>query len=620
MRPSKKWTILFDETGSKFADDAITENKNEVGKGVMLLVPHGEQLPDLEKAWHAVDKPFSEIKDIVRTLLASRCAIIGIPCTALAKNGKERWFPCIEALLDLILRCLPIKGETELELLVEQRGDYKKDASMLLDKTCMDSLYHLSKADKGKAEKIKIHGRIIGKKGHPWNGYVDAVAFLWTSRTCGKLLEFTKWEAQCLLGLSRKVSVDRLCSWMDYFHRENALLPEDWSSLMEEVTTQPNQSLLINYLRNLGVQARENADLWKQYLEHTVCYLNSKAINMRILSAKIMWLKRFMPNEQELPPRLRLLWLTSQLAEENHKGCTNTFEQHRAEFRTLSEQLYEEDAPLTCDAALHLAVSHADQYDFEGAARLLEPWRERPAAIPGLQLYGRLLSSYGQHEAFMGNPQAASKHFHEAFTTFRRLSDQDSAREDISQTKAYLLTVLMDREQDVGETFNMYAQSYFKGEIKDIAPRLAASTDDHEKYQHHILLRYLHSPHASAEEKEAYRASRENWECGEGHPWEMIEFYRAGLCDEREEKLKHLDKAYGMVSKAGGVLLVIATVIAGARMQLMPEGKDEYLGLVEECRVKVPLLGDRLRILQEYAEHPYEPLTLAKQVLPFNFR
>ena len=616
LKPAAKWTVLFDETGNDFSDSDGATNKNS-GKGVMLVVPEYTTLPDLHPKWHAVNESAQEIWRVIELIQDSQCGIIGMPCAALAKIHRDRWFSCIETLLDLLLRLLPIDGQTEIQLFVEQRGDATSENRSLLEKTCTDALFHLSRVHPRRAEAIRITSKIISKNEHKWNGYVDAAAYIWSSSLCKQLLSISNWKDTCFLGATY---IDDLRYYLDYFTRESSILPNDWSVIISEAVGRANNSILQELLRCLGEQAREYPALWEEYLRHTVAYLNSKAINMPILSAKISWLQRWQPIDCTLPPKLRLIWLTAKLAEENHRGCVNTFPEQRQEFLTLSEQLFEEDAPLTCNAALNMAVSYTDEFDFKKAREILSPWENRPPEVAGLQYYGRLQSSLGQNEAFVGNNGTAVKYFKTAFSAFSKLSDCKSARLDIDQTLSYLLTVLMDSNLEDKAIFHDIASKYFGDKIENVASKLGCSNDDVEKYHHHILLRYLTCEYADERERNIYLATKGDWSTGEGHPWELIEFYRACLCSSEEEKLEHLNRAYEIAMTGSGTLHVIAAVIVGAILLLEPHRSSEYQELLERCEREIPLLGDRANVLREHVHKKYNPLELAKLVLPFNFR
>ena len=612
-----EWTILFDETGTDFKETAFGSNVSGIslGRMIALLVPDYTDLPPCKDYCHSVDLLLSEVHAMQQVLLAHKCGIIGIPVNALYRIHAEQWFSCIETLLDLILRLLPINGKTKLKIYAEQRGKATAKDDYLLQKTCDDCLFHLSRAFPERSQSFEIEPHIIRKEDHPWNGYVDAVAFCWSSPNGKMILNESGWEGSCLIGSSPYFL--RHC--IDTMEHEDVISPDDWAELLKNAPDRTN-SLEKSLLKNLGAMAKQTPAVWKNYLDYTVMHLNSKAIDMTLLGKQVSWLSCNAPSESELPPRLRLMWLTARLAEENHRGSVATHQAQREEFIRLSEDLFEEDAPLTCNAALNLAVSYTDEYDFESAKKILSPWRNRRPEVPGLQYYGRLLSSYGQHEAFLGRNSEAVPYFRQAIDTFGRLSDKSSAFLDVLQTSAYLLTSMMDCLPCSADDFCWEAEKYFGGKIVDVAPRLSVSTEDKTKYQHHILLRYLTGVASTPEERNAYLNSSENWSVGAGHPWEMIEFYRSLLVDAPNKKILHLQKAYDIAMTGEGTMHVIAAVILGSLVLLQPEREKQYSELVEQCAVEIPALGNRINILHEHVNRKYKPLELAALILPFNFR
>lgn len=612
-----EWTILFDETGTDFKETAFGSSVSGIslGRMIALLVPDYTDLPPCKHYCHSVDLLLSEVHAMQQVLLSHKCGIIGIPVNALYRIHAEQWFSCIETLLDLILRLLPINGKTKLKIYVEQRGKATAKDDYLLQKNCDDCLFHLSRAFPERSQAFEIESHIIKKEDHPWNGYVDAVAFCWSSPNGKMILNESGWEGSCLIGSSPYFL--RHC--IDTMEHEDVISPDDWTELLKNAPDRTN-SLEKSLLKNLGARAKQTPAVWKNYLDYTVMHLNSKAINMVLLGKQVSWLSCNAPSESELPPRLRLMWLTARLAEENHRGSVATHPAQRQEFIRLSEALFEEDAPLTCNAALNLAVSYTDEYDFESAKKILNTWRNRRPEVPGLQYYGRLLSSYGQHEAFLGRNSEAVPYFRQAIDTFGRLSDKDNAFLDVLQTSAYLLTSMMDCLPDSTDDFRREAEKYFGGKIVDVAPRLSVSTEDKTKYQHHILLRYLTGMVSIPEERNAYLNLSEKWSAGAGHPWEMIEFYRSLLVEATTEKVQHLQKAYNIAMDGEGTMHVIAAVILGSLVLLQPEREKQYLELVEQCAVEIPALGNRINILREHVSRKYKPLELAVLILPFNFR
>ena len=150
--------------------------------------------------------------------------------------------------------------------------------------------------------------------------------------------------------------------------------------------------------------------------------------------------------------------------------------------------------------------------------------------------------------------------------------------------------------------------------------RCSVSAEDRTKYQHHILPRRLTGPASTPEERSACSERSGKWSVGAGHPRETIGFYRALPVGDREEKIKHLQKAYDIAMTGEGIMHVIAAVILGSLILLRPEREKQYLELVEQCAVEIPALGSRIDILRGHVGRRYAPLEPAASILPFNFR
>lgn len=615
LSPSQKWEILFDETGSQFNNAYLQGTKT--GKVVALLVPEyaHDRLPDLEN-WHAVDKGLQQIKEVVDNILKSQCGLIGIDIASLNTIDSEQWFAGIETLLDFILRLIPVKEDTEIKLSVEQRGAYNKDDTAL-NKICQGAIFHLSRVFPGKAGKIKLSGSIIAKDNHKWNGYVDTAANVWGGKK-PELLKYSGWQGTCFLGRE----ANSLRGWLDMFVRETSLPPDEWSNLVTVAGESDSASLVKSLSDNIGNEAYANPALWQKYCDFVLQHLNSKAIDMRKLSLQVQWLSKWCPDENKLPPKLKLYWLTIKLAEANHRGEHNNFSRLQEEFEQLSLKLFEEDAPLTCNAALHLAVSYTNSFEFDKAKLVLAPWLNRPPEVPGLKYYGQILSSFGQLEAFTGNNAKAEEYLKTAINKFKQLSDRRDTAAETSQSTAYLITAMMDNTQTNENELLEILTSYLGNSIEEVIHELSGSIEASRKYHHHILLRYLCHTNTAPELIRLYRNTMPTWKISEGHPWELIEFYRGIICENKDERLEHFDRAYNIAITGGLTMQVIATVFLGAIYYYNRDDaiRKQLSEKTEEIIAKLDSMGnDRIAALRRQIESPVEPLELIK-VLPFNFR
>jgi len=627
LRPAKRWTLVTDETRTAFGNEAFTGGPGKSGRYVFVLVPDTVSLPPLAAGWHAVDRPLKDCLAVAENLLASGAGVIGIPVSNLYRTNRQLWFACIESLLDIVLRLLPLDGETAIELNVEQRGKNDGANADLLSKTLDDAMYRLSLTSPDRARQIKLTGRFVGKSECPLNGYADVVAYSWG---CAKATQaaFARfgWVGPCLISAQPEVATAfRRC--LQLVHQQGVLDAADWNALVTSREVQAVGSLIGALLRGYGEEARGDADKWRIYLKYVLSHLDSKAIRMSLLAPQVAWLKEYEPDDEQLPPRLRLLWLTAQLAASNHRGGTQFgLKEHAQEFAELTRSLKDEDAPLTCFAALHLAVEMTDSFKFEEARALLLPWLDEPIAVPGLRYHGQVLSSIGQHEAFLGNNDKALEYFDKAFAAFSRLSE-DRQRE-IDHTLAYSVIAAMDAGSPrlpLLMAAYLYGGAYTVEGMVDMANQFAASGEDEpdSKYAHAILLRYLVTLSEDDPVRKAYLAHAADWKWSEdGHPWELIAFYRAiFLGRTHADYTRWLRRGYDLAKSGGPTLKLIACVIAAG---LLAEGEiatSEYRMRIDESVSCLPALGsERVAALSRQIDMPLPLRDFLVCILPFNFR
>lgn len=629
LPPSSKWTVLVDETGCDFEPGATSCSR---GRMVALFVPDGTLLPALPGKWHAVDlmkKGFGDqVVEAAGRLLSLKCGLLGISAKEMPESTTpDQRLSCLADLLSLGFRLLPVDGPTEVSLFVEQFGGVDDNLGKALLRSMLEGVLHnLASVFPNRAKWISAKGKVIAKDGHPWNGYVDAAAYIWGAQSMSKFRSRVHWSGTCFL---EDDSADALRRVLDAFQTEGAPDASDWTMLLSMPEADDPASLVSAFLRAVGEESRADMDLWHGFMAETRRHLDSKAIDMGLLCRQIRWLKDWMPSGVALPPRTRLMWLTTELAAGNHAGrtCVHDAATFRKEFDELVARLYREDCPLVAHANLHLAVAYTNAFEFEKARALLRPMREWPVEGMGLRMEGRLLSSLGQHEAFLGNQAEALALFDEAISLFRELSEESFP--EIAQTGAYAATVAMDaKTPDADERLASYLWGgpFSEEKFAAEASRLSTSSKPGEKYAHHILLRRLVELPENHPARAAYLSQKSNWaEPPIGHPWELIEFYRAQLLPVGDEREERLDTAYELALADGGpTLQVIAAVIQGTGF--CGDGavdQKSYCSLVDNCAEALPAIGTtRLAALRGQLDPATRlaPLDLARAVLPFNFR
>jgi hypothetical protein len=505
----------------------------------------------------------------------------------------------------------------------------------------------LNSSDASHRRNVLTH---ISKTDSPFNGYVDAVAYISSgssdfARACFKE---SGLHGTCFLDgdatdLSRK---------LDWLARGQTLDGGDWSQLLAHPEASKNTNIIGTLLAQLGTAAQANPPLWRRYLDHVLGHLDSRNLDLPMLGRQVTWLQQWAPENQTLPPTLRLLWLTTQLAHANHQGQLE--QPWREEMRTLADQLVEEDARLVCRAELNLAVAETNRYDFAQAGATLQRWNPRasttqpsgtlsrlvqrllgtpapapaealplPKATAGLRYWGQVRSSLGQHAAFTGDPATAVQFFDEALESFAQLSDPVQTERESRQTRTYRAIALMDDPTQTDATVRTAVETVI-GALPVAVTTLAQSNASADKYAHHLALRWLvqrPDPTLAA----LYLAQQAAWQQDEGHPWPLIQLYRGMLLHPtdaaaaRELALSGWELA--TADGSGPVVWLIGTccrVIAASWGEPWAEA-DAALALAL-LEVELPLAAERIARLRAELAQPGDPLALLQAVLPFNFR
>ena len=653
LAPEKHWRIFIDETGEIFDKNALgtTHPKKMRGKLAALFVPENSPLPPLE-FYHAKDKYSTDNQQRLIDLFTKgkgECGLLGVTLDGMAAVDLDYYYTGLERLIDITLRFLtPHEEGSALEFYVENRGDIDKveKTQAMLQRTADACLYRFAKSFPEAADKFTLKMRCIAKTktkdkiflAH--NGYVDTVACSWNGGR-KELLDILKQNSllnRCLL----EGDVQELPLAMDKVARGEIISVQLWNMLIASPDRAAVDSPVNALLNSLGTMLRRDSASWQIFVNELLTHLDSKAINMRLLSKQVNYLAANMPEQTDLPLRLKAVWMTAQLAEKNHRGIIS--QSDIAALNSLIDKLYLEDAPLCCWSTLHMAVEETNAFRFEKAKQIILDFANRfglfdetltfeklfpdgvhmasewipKAALTGVRYYGQLFSSLGQHEAFMGNFEKADDHFKKAVACYKLLSDGGSG--DIGQTMSYLVINRMDYEKDTGKMLSLI-EEYLGAKLEEKARDFAVTSKDEDKYYHAIMLRYFMELGSTHPAVKAYLELREKWKFEEGHPWEMIGFYRALLTNDPPERDELLKKAYNMALEGGAALHIIASVILGGIYYFLPAVKERLEKLIDRTLKEIPDMGAaRCNALQEQLFRPVTPLELAKKVLPFNFR
>ena len=646
LKPSEAWELYIDESGSGFLS-------GEDGVIAGVLSDKSNPLP-LQPSLHAMtDKDAESIEaanKLVNTLFNHRNAgVLALPIRAQA--ASVGWAAGVASLIDIVLRLLPLDTsdkKVSLRVFVEIRGVYEKaEHFVFLKDAC---LFKLARTFPRRANKIDLHVDVMGKS-CPYNAYPDIVANACHTALTNPFgykherLVNAQWEGTCFLNYEAG-SIEKL---FDDFRSGRQLDGKTWDLFISNERS--SHSIVSAMLARFGEEARAVVGIWKEYLLWTLNHLESKAIDIGRLSKQIEWLEKYRPQSVQMPKRLQLLWKTVTLAQRNHMGGVLSDAEY-AEYRKLSSALYEEDAPLTCWTTLHLAVAETNAFRFSQAKRIVEEylkmirsatwgadiprWLKKPAdlllsrikmcsssaaAIPGLCYYGQLISSYGQHHSFLGDNDTAINYFTEAIKTFKRLSNPEDSASEIKQTMAYLIIAKMDSRKVPDAEVRKDLTEYLKMDPREAARNLSRNSESGYKYHHHVLLRYMFSGRSADDIKDAYLECKPNWASTEGHPWELIECYRAMLCEDINEQIQHFKVAMHLSDVGDATLQVISLTMLGCLLAIGGATKVDYGLRLEKVLKMVPDLGKkRVAALRAQPDKLLPPSDFIKTILPFNFR
>ena len=621
LSPASHWQLIIDETGSAFDETAMDAISRRIGRFVGILVPlDNNTLPPLSCGWHAVDcSDTDEIDGVVQAVLDAPVGVLGIDVLSLPLTSGERWLDGVALLIDWTLRLMPINTPCKLEVKVEQRGVFQKGQTW--DVVRRDCLRRLALAFPARAAKFDLQIDVITKTGTQFNGYADAIAFTWAGTTASSKarLKCTGWEGTCLLSSTSNLDARSMLYAWDAFTQGVNLPPALWWDMASSpVACSP--AALMNALLNLvGNETQVSPPLWNVFLNEVKTRMAAAPVDLQRLAAAIDWLRRYQPADAAILPAMQLVWLTVQLARANHIGKIE--QEWQAELERLGDQLFDEGAPLVCHADLHRAVEATNRYDFTGAQQALARWQNRPPSEPGLRYWGQLQSSFGQHAAFLGDNTGAIGFFKEALNAFARLSDPEARIQDSLQTGCYLAIASMD-DTIMQPLAVRAAVEKITGALPEAAARLAASNGPDERYAHHLLLRWL--VHRGDEQtRQAYLDRRDEWDADEGHPWPLIQIYRAILLHDTDPaaacKLA-LDGAERAFRADQGptvrLIGVCCRVVALAWGVPWGEGDQE----LDRINKQIPAAAERTERLRAALHKTASPLDLLTTVLPFNFR
>jgi hypothetical protein len=533
--PATEWDILIDETGSVFdeAADALDPTDHTLGRVVALAMPQRAklpELPELPQGFHAKEATDAQVDQALQAVLKAPVGIFGFTVRDTLATSTQ-WIGHIHQLVRWVLLQLPLRTDQpcRIRVLIEECGGWDAHESLrALSSILEDELRELHPE---RYRQLTLSLDFIAKTEHSANGYVDAIAYTWGSpgKASKERLKRSRLLGHCLLLPSDEAMVERLYLALD---RRRTLPTADWYALCAAIPDEPEGGLLHGFADQLGEQARDTPAFWHACLDEVRQRLRLKQFRLNELAAALDWLERWCPQGTRLPATQQLRLETARLATENHRGEINP--QRFARCLELSEKLIDEAPDEACEAILRLAVTTANNFQFDILQDTVRDWLARPVAVPGLLNHAKLHSTLGQLLAFTAHPAEAVASFDAALAAFGRLSDPAQARRESAQTGIYRLIARLDDPavapaERIAGVVDHLRVSTGKSNTQEINRALACSGQQ-ARFDHHLWLRTLVAhPQQMAGARSAYLDARAQWQAGEDHPWPLIDAYRAWL-------------------------------------------------------------------------------------------
>jgi hypothetical protein len=615
LEPSARWTVLVDETGENFT--AVGESGRE-GRFVAVVLPERTRLARRPDRFHSSKESDAELDRSLQHLLDSDAGVLGVTLRDLPPTPGERWVDGVLELVDWVLLLLPrsAEGSIRVDVRVEERGVYVAGRDWEL--AAREILRRHAIRDPASVAGLDLAIATFSKQGEPLLAYADVVAHTWSARSdvTKARLNASELRGRCLL----EGSAPALRDLWSGFTRDRSLSPDAWAALLATPAADDPMSIAGALAVRLLERAKEQPGLWQGYLGRAIEHLESKAIDLARLGMQLDWLDAAAPESESLPVVARHAWARARLDAANHLGHVTS--EAEAELHALGEALLEERAPMVCEGDLRRAVIATNRFDFAAATAALARWEGVEPRVPGLQMWGRVQSSLGQHRAFEGRHAEARARFDTALAAFARLSDPRVAVGERRHTGTYRAIVLMD-DPGVPDADARAALENVIGPLDDAVPRLGVSSADVDKYALHLLLRWaFHRGDSDARARLLADAPR--WVFGVGHPWPLICLYRALLA----EAAGNPSAARGLLGRGVALAwadaqgptvrfigLVLATLLAarGVRDARIPAALDE-------ARATLPAAHDRVARVERELRAPGDVRDFLTATLPFNFR
>ncbi len=623
----QQWDILIDEAGKDFEHpQQLTLQDRSLGKLVALAIPVGTvKLPALKADFHAVDEAAALVDQVIDTLLQHPVGVLGMTIKDPLIERNPQWLSAVHRLIRLVMRVLPITPEqpAQVNILIEQRGDFDQQVNLYAVSQLL--LTELRSLDAQRFNLLQLNLQFIQKSGHPANGYVDALAYTWGAAD-QRRLNLAKFKGHCFLRPNDDV-LERLYAALD---GQQPLQPSDWYQLISIIGQEPSSSILHHVLDDLGQRTQQQVSLWLDYLDEVQQRIRRKQYQAHRLAATLGWLQQYQPAQQQLPPLLTLQWIAAQLAAANHQGQFDLDLAQQA--LTLGQQLMEEAAPDVCQAHLRIAVTATNAFEFQSAQDVMQYWEGQPIAVAGRLNHAKVLSSLGQHSAFMQRPAEAQGYFDAALQQFGLLSDPKQRQLEAQQTHIYRLLNLMEQPATTAEQLHAALEQHWQHPLAQMVDRLAVS--DQDRFDQHLLLRALVCPVTATHPiwqtlRQRYLAHDAAWQVGQGHPWALIQAWRGWLLYQNGQTAPATRCLQDAVNQCfapdqGHVLnwigLVYSSLAQVMQLDVTVLGAQQQAQLLADLPHAPHAALIQLQQATGLATEPMPALALLAHCLPFNFR
>ena len=619
-----EWSVYIDESGQYFetATEEYSVTNFDLGRVVALVVPGRTKLEPLPANFHATESSPAEVDRCMQYLLEQDVGVFGFTVNdpgAFAGN----WFSHVVLLARWVLLQLPLAAHLQSKVSFYIERNDARMANEPINSLANQLEGELKAIDSERFANVQISTQLMDKS-HPYNGYVDTLAYTWGSPAAHSKdrLQKSSLLEHCLLQPNQQSMLRLYLS----VSRDEKLLAGDWYLLCSAAAGEADNGFLTGQLHRLGQKTVMDLRLWQYYLEEVRERFRSKNYSLSQVNHALNWLERYIPENYELPAIYRLPLETARLGQENHQGKVNL--QRLERVLALIAQLEEEDAQQACGALLRVAVSGSNSFEFTLLQPIIREWLDKPIAVSGLANYARLHSTLGQMYAFNNEADQALYNFDQAFHYLDRLSDKQRSKREKQQTNTYRQIVLLDSVDTASNQWrDLLNEIAGSNNWLTYSSNLAISGQE-LRYSHHLWLRALLSmPEQTAPAREAYLLQEHMWQSGSDHPWGLIAAYRAWLLKQINEEVKaslQMNLAIDLCTGdgSGPVLWWMAEVLRVLAV-VLDIACDERPSIAERERLAEVLPAAPHNHLQNFLDvggcDNRQAISWLKLCLPFNF-